>query len=169
MRQLRNAHPLGYPLIAAGKNRIEYETPDDVFDHYNQMYHFYMDVCASHQNHKVRRYYTAATDALTKDWIGPVWMNPPYVSIRQWIEKAYKESLRGATVVGLLPTWTSDAWFHDFVVPYAQIIFLRKRLRFVGPQPEGYQATFSSMVAVRPRTAAVKSSTAKQLVVHIDL
>ena len=170
--QMINAQRHGYPLNPASRsrnNRIEYETPDEVFDHYDRLYHFYMDVCASAQNHKVRRYFTAETDALTQDWIGPCWMNPPYVRIRRWAEKAHLESLKGATVVGLLPAWIAAAWFHEFVVPFAQIAFLRRRLRFIGPEAEGYQATFPSMIAVWPRSAAIKSSSAHQIMVHMDL
>ena len=172
MPGLRSAHPKGFPLNALTDqrgNRIEYETPDEVFDHFDRLYHFYMDVCASKRNHKVRRYFTAEIDALIQDWIGTCWMNPPYVGIRQWVEKAHLESLKGATVVGLLPAWTADTWFHEFVVPYADITFLRKRLRFVGPAAEGYHATFSSIVAVWPRAAAVKSQSARQITVSVDL
>ena len=171
-RTLRNAHPHGYPLnrlVNHRESRIEFGTPLHVFDHFNTMYHFYMDVCATKQNHKARRYFTVETDALTQDWIGPAWMNPPYTSIRKWIEKAYLELLKNCTVVALLPAWTGDSWFQDFVVPFADVTFLRKRLKFVGPLSGGSQATFASVVAVWPRSAAVRSATAQQMTVNFDL
>ena len=50
-----------------------------------------------------------------------------------WIEKAYRASLEGSTVVMLIPARTDTAAFHDYIFPHAaEIVFIRGRLRFGG-------------------------------------
>lgn len=57
-------------------------------------------------------------------------MNPPYGrEIGAWMRKAHDESLRGATVVCLVPARTDTAWWHDYAMR-GRIEFLRGRLRF---------------------------------------
>jgi phage N-6-adenine-methyltransferase len=152
-----------------GSSGEEYETPDYVFRYYDHLHHgFYYDVCGSKVLHKVRRYFTSETDALKQNWIGNCWMNAPYAKLRPWVEKAWRESMRGATVVGLLPVWSGDAWFHEFCVPYANITLINHRLRFTGPTSKGFNATFPSMIAVWPKEAAIIPPSAKQLTIYID-
>ena len=38
----------------------------------------------------------------------------------------------GATVVCLLPARTDAGWFHDYVLPHAEVRFIRGRLKFNG-------------------------------------
>jgi len=70
---------------------------------------------------------------LAQDWSREVvWCNPPFGSIEPWVRKAYEESLRGATVVMLLPCRTDTAWWHDWIVPYAEKRWTRGRIKFIG-------------------------------------
>lgn len=48
----------------------EWETPQDLFDKYDEIYHFTLDAAASDQNHKCPKYYTKADDGLSKMWGG---------------------------------------------------------------------------------------------------
>jgi site-specific DNA-methyltransferase (adenine-specific) len=59
-------------------------------------------------------------------------MNPPYGrEIGKWIEKAYVESLGGATVVCLIPARTDTKYWHEFIFPHAnEIRFIKGRLKF---------------------------------------
>ena len=58
-------------------------------------------------------------------------MNPPYGrQINKWIEKAYKESLKGATVVCLIPARTDTRYWWDYIFPYAEIRFIKGRIKF---------------------------------------
>jgi len=73
----------------------EWETPQDLFDRQDAVYHFDLDVCATPENAKCARYYTEEQDGLKQTWTGRCWMNPPYGrTISQWVQKAY-ESVRG--------------------------------------------------------------------------
>ena len=58
-------------------------------------------------------------------------MNPPYGrGIKHWIEKAYSESLNGALVVCLIPSRTDTRYWHDYIFPYAEIRFMKGRVKF---------------------------------------
>ena len=95
-------------------------------------FYFDLDVCASDENAKCSKYFTEEDDALSKDWKGVCWMNPPYGrQISKWIEKAYQESKKGATVVCLIPARTDTSYWHKFIFPYAkEIRFIKGRLKF---------------------------------------
>lgn len=94
---------------------------------------FDLDVCARADNAKAARYYTKADNGLTQPWEGFVWCNPPYSNPKAWVEKAVAESKRPDTyIIMLLPAAVDTGWFHDLVLPNADIRFLRGRLRFIG-------------------------------------
>lgn len=137
-----------------------WETPDDLFETYNALYHFVLDAAADSANHKCPVWFGPGgihEDALTADWYpylsqGNIWLNPPYSrgNQRLFIEKALDELgdadcrhtvERSAVdtpvrypgnVVALLPADTSTWLFHNRVVPHGEITFLSKRVRFKG-------------------------------------
>ncbi len=113
----------------------EWETPQDLFDKLNKEFNFTLDPCSTHENHKCDKYYTMEDDGLAKDWSGEtVFVNPPYGrSIGKWVEKCYKENLKGVTVVMLIPARTDTSWFHNYIYnnPNVEIRFLKGRLKFV--------------------------------------
>ncbi len=118
-------------------------TPQELFDQLNKEFRFNLDVCATPENTKCTRYFTPEQDGLRQEWEGRCWCNPPYGrEIAKWVEKAAKSR---ATVVMLLPARTDTRWFHEFILPHAEIRFLRGRLRFVGAEGN---APFPSMVCV---------------------
>ena len=45
-----------------------WETPQELFDKYNAIYHFQTDVCALPENAKCERYYTPEQDGLAQTW-----------------------------------------------------------------------------------------------------
>jgi len=124
----------------------EWSTPQDFFDSLNEEFGpFDVDVCASEWNAKCPRYFTQETDGLSQNWIGKVWMNPPYGrTIGQWMKKAYESSLLGACVVCLVPARTDTAWWHDFATK-GTIRFIRGRLKFGGHENS---APFPSAVVI---------------------
>lgn len=111
----------------------EWATPQNLFDELNDEFNFTLDPCATDENAKCSKYFTIEDDGLSKDWANDVvFMNPPYGrEIKQWIKKAYEESLNGATVVCLIPARTNTTYWHDFIFDKANDIrFLRGRLKF---------------------------------------
>ena len=82
----------------------EWETPPDFFDELNFEFRFELDVCATRETAKCRKFFTPEDDGLTQDWTGVCWMNPPYGrEIKKWMRKARESAQAGATVVCLVP------------------------------------------------------------------
>ena len=120
-----------------------WETPQDLFDKYDAIYHFETDVCALLENAKCERFFTPEMDELKQEWTGVCWCNPPYGrQVGKWVEKAVNSF---ATVVMLLPARTDTKWCHDWCLPYGKIEFLRGRLKFGGCDNS---APFPSMIVV---------------------
>jgi len=131
-----------------GPSVQSWRTPRWLFDQLNAEFRFALDAAASPDNALCRRYYTEADDALTQPWAPwSCYVNPPYAKLYPWVQKAYDESRKGATVVMLLPASTGSKWFHEYVwnKPKVEVRFFRGRLKFEGAQ---YVAPFESCVVI---------------------
>jgi len=106
-------------------------TPLEFFQKINKVFDFDLDVCALPENAKCESYYTPEVDALTKDWLGVCWMNPPYGrGIDKWVEKAYNEyKAHNSTIVCLLPARTDTRWWHNYCTK-GEVHLLKGRLKF---------------------------------------
>ena len=112
----------------------EWETPQDLFEKYNTIYHFQLDAAATKENTKCKDFFTKEDNALVQNWskYQTVWLNPPYGrKIGFFIKKAYEESLKDVTIVCLIPARTDTKYFHDYCLKYGKVEFLRGRLRFI--------------------------------------
>jgi phage N-6-adenine-methyltransferase len=128
----------------------EWATPQSLFDKLNVEFGFELDVCANADNAKCSRYFTREQDGLSQDWIGVVWMNPPYGrGIEGWMSKALEASRDGATVVALIPSRTNAPWWHDYVMNADEIRFIRKKVSF-GGRVDGVPFTGSVIAVFRP-------------------
>lgn len=109
----------------------QWPTPQWLFDALDAEFGFDLDVCASPEHAKCRRYYSPAVDGLQQTWEGVCWMNPPYGrGIGSWVRKAHESARNGATVCCLLPARTDTKWWHRHVMHATEIRFLKGRLRF---------------------------------------
>jgi phage N-6-adenine-methyltransferase len=139
-------------LLATAKMKVhgssetpEWGTPQDLFDALHAEFKFTLDVCASPELAKCKRFFSPEQDGLSQNWTGACWMNPPYGSeIGAWIQKAADAADKGATVVCLVPARVDTGWWWDFV-SYAEVRFLRGRLKFSGSETS---APFPSAVVV---------------------
>lgn len=125
-------------------NTDMWATPQDLFDELDAEFHFELDVCATAENAKCKRYFTPEIDGLRQNWRGgTVFMNPPYGrNIGLWVRKA---ATCDATVVCLLPARTDTRWFHEYIYHKAEIRFLRGRLKFGDGKNS---APFPSMIVI---------------------
>lgn len=133
-------------------DRTDWGTPLPLFRKYDAIYGFTLDVCASPENAKCARFFTPEQDGLTQDWGAEVcWMNPPYGrETAKWMKKAHSASLRGATVVCLIPSRTDSKWWHDYA-ERGEYEFIKGRIVFEGAR---WNAPFpSAVVAFRPATS----------------
>lgn len=109
-------------------------TPKDLFEELNNKYKFTIDLCASDENALLPRYYTKDNSCLNYTWVNEIsFMNPPYGRvIKDFVKKAYNESLKGAKIVLLVPSRTDTNWFHNYIYnkPNIRIEFLKGRLKF---------------------------------------
>lgn len=139
----RKPMPLGQNPVA---DRIDWETPPEVFAPLHAEFGFTLDVCALPRNAKCARFFTPDDDGAVQDWGREVcWMNPPYgIEIRRWMRKAYQASKAGATVVCLIPSRTDAGWWHDYAMR-GEVRFIRGRIRFVGGQ---FNAAFPTAIVV---------------------
>ena len=48
----------------------EWATPQDVFQKLDDEFHFTLDPCATEQNHKCKKFYTAENSGLSAPWGG---------------------------------------------------------------------------------------------------
>jgi len=113
----------------------EWSTPQDFFDELDKEFNFTLDPCATSENAKCTKYFTVEDDGLKQDWSNDVvFMNPPYGrEIKYWVQKAYEESLKGATVVCLIPARTDTTYWHNYIFGKADDIrFIKGRLKFGG-------------------------------------
>lgn len=128
-------------MPAHKEGKQDWETPDWLFDHWNEIFSFDVDVCADGENHKHMKYYHAddALCGLQTRWHqdgGKFWMNPPYGrgQVEKWVAKAYVESQQGCLVCALLPVSTSSKWWQNYVTKADLIYFYPKRIKFVGAE-----------------------------------
>lgn len=124
--------PINAGLMSS--NRDDWETPRDLFDRCDAIWHFDLDVASSDENALCEGHFTKEDDGLSKDWSGhTVWCNPPYGrEIGAWVEKCATESEKpGTVVVALIPNRTDTGWYQQWVMPHAaEIVPLAGRVRF---------------------------------------
>lgn len=147
---------------------VEWATPPAIYRALDLEFDFTLDAAAAEGNAKHVVRFTKDTDALRASWAAErVFCNPPYGrEMGPWVQKALTEaSEHGALVVMLLPARTGNAWFHDFVLPNAEIRFIRGRLGYslrVGARNS--RAPFDSMVVIfRPGCRGQGNSTEQRL------
>jgi len=123
----------------------EWVTPTYIYNQLNREFRFTLDPCCTIENKKCKKFYTIKEDGLKQDWSKDVvFMNPPYgQQIKLWIKKAYEESLKGATVVCLIPARTDTTYWHDYCFK-GQIRFIKGRIKFSGKGP----APFPSAIVI---------------------
>ena len=126
-----------------------------------------IDVCATEENTKVLdNYFSPEDDGLSKDWQGNVcFMNPPYGrEVQDWVKKAHTESLKGTTVVALVPARTDTKWFqYCFKADY--LYFVKGRVKFIDDDGNSTgSATFPSVIVVWNHKAPFELNFAGNLV-----
>ena len=126
-------------------------TPIELFNKLKAEHRFDMDVAASSTNHLCKEWFgldhpeEGRRNGLEGQWEGHVWCNPPYGrGIKDWVLKASKHY---DLVVMLLPARTDTKWFHELVLPNANVEFIKGRLKFGGSK---FGAPFPSMIVTFP-------------------
>ena len=132
----------------------EWATPDYLYNRLHAEFNSDLDPCATHETRKCARHFSPIEDGLSRDWgSSTVFCNPPYSALRAWIQKAHSASVKGATVVMLIPARTDTKAFHKYIWdekkhcprPWVEVRFLQGRLKF---KSAANSAPFPSMIVV---------------------
>jgi phage N-6-adenine-methyltransferase len=94
------------------KKTDERSTSDSAFLPLHEEFNFEIDLAASHENHKLPRYYTKENSAFNYLWNERCFLNPPFSNLYRWVEYASEST---GLIVCILPCDTSTKWFHDFI------------------------------------------------------
>jgi phage N-6-adenine-methyltransferase len=134
-------HPLQVKRDGARDDVDDRALPASKFAALNELFRFTIDVAASRRNAKTARFYSRENCGLRASWAGErVYCNPPYSDIRQWVEKAWRET-EAPLIVMLLPAnRTEHGWWQDLVESRRdrpgsplRVRFLSGRWRFIAP------------------------------------
>lgn len=131
--------------------KMDWETPADLFLKLHNKYSFDLDAAASKKNAKLPNYFTEQEDALKQLWEGNVFCNPPYGrKLGKWLEKAYAEHERdpNRVIVFLIPARTDTSYWHKYIFGKAKIEFLRGRLNFEQNGEKNNRAPFPSALVI---------------------
>ena len=89
----------------------EFYTPEFIFNALGLKYD--VDVCAPAGGVPwipANEHYSIATDGLTQDWLGMVWMNPPYSKPTPWVDKFIEHNYGVALVPTSKARWFKRLW-----------------------------------------------------------
>jgi hypothetical protein len=128
-------------FLAPGKND-EWRTPEFIFRALGLI--FDLDPCWPLDGPcfvPARKHYTIRDNGLLLPWFDLIWMNSPFDgrnNVVPWLERFFAH----ANGIALTNALTSCSWFHDRVVPNAQVLcFPRGKTKFldangkIGAQP----------------------------------
>lgn len=124
----------------------EFYTPDHIV---SALGAFDMDPCAGPKNHATRNV-RRPDCGLEMEWVGRVWLNPPYWLIHSWLEK-FARHANGICLVNARP---ETRWFQRLLAGSAGALWLRGRISFEQPNGKrGHGPVGSVLIAYGVRNA----------------
>lgn len=112
-------------------------------------------------NVKAKKYFRKCDDGLSHDWVGTVFLNPPYGrSIPAWIQKLVSEYIYGDVIaaIALVPNKTDTNWWLTLAGNSPALCAIHRRVRYLTPDRKVLrQGTFGSaavLLASDTRTIA---------------
>lgn len=89
----------------------------------------------ANKNVKATTFYTEEDNGLTREWLGNVWLNPPYAQplIQQFADKLIKEIKKTNTkqAMVLVNNATETRWFNTLSEKAKAIWFMKGRVKFI--------------------------------------
>ena len=125
-------------------NKQDWTTPKYFYDELNKEFCFDLDPCPINPKF----------DGLKIDWIGNIFINPPYNNQRAFFEKGLIELEKGnaKVLVYLVPARTDTKLFHELIYGKAEIRFIKGRLKFGN---SNNSAPFPSMIVIYKKSKGV--------------
>ena len=118
--------------IQGGSNNDNWETPEYIKEDIRKEFGEFFDPCPI--NHDLLEW-----NGLDIEWKEVNYVNPPYNNKDKvaFIWKAYTESLKGRTSIMLIPVTTDIPVFHEVILPFGEIRFIKGRVKFKGYNSKG--------------------------------
>jgi hypothetical protein len=119
--------------------RNDYQTPEWLLDIAREILGgIDLDPASSAEaNERVRAtlYFDARSNGLVQDWVGRVWLNPPYSTelLRAFVRKAIEERHRYTACLLLVNACPSTHAFHSLVHAARSVWFPARRINFLLP------------------------------------
>ena len=119
-----------------GSKNDNWETPEYIYKPLNEEFNFDFDPCPI--NHDLSKW-----NGLECEWGKSNFVNPPYSNPLKdnFIKKGFEEWKKGKTIVFLIPVATDTKIFHEYIYPYAEIRFIKGRVKFKGFNTKGEYVT----------------------------
>ena len=116
-----------------GSTNDDWETPNYLLEKIREEFGYFYDPCPL----------KSKEDGLSISWKDVNYINPPYniTDKPKFIKKAFEEFKKGKTCIILVPATTETKWFHELVVPYAEVRLIKGRVRFKGYNSKGEYVT----------------------------
>ncbi len=115
-----------------GSTNDNWETPDYILSDIREEFGEFFDPCPL--NHDLRKW-----NGLEVGWKDVNFINPPYNNKDKvaFIRKAYEEHLKGKTCILLIPVTTDIPIFHELILEFGEIRFIKGRVKFKGYNSKG--------------------------------
>lgn len=124
------------PTINKGHSKQDYETPADFMEEVVRRFgDISWDLAASESNAKAKVFFSEKSNSLAQPWrmlAGNLWLNPPFADIEPWAAKCAESVSRNNRILFLVPASVGSVWYQKWVEPYAYVLALNPRLKFVG-------------------------------------
>lgn len=126
----------------------EWYTPPRIV---NALGTFDLDPAAGPMNHAARNIRHPEECGLSAEWMGRVWLNPPYSNVHEWLTKFIAHG-NGITLVNARP---ETQWFQRLAAEASAVHWLRGRIQFDMPAgPSKHPTVGSVLVAYGEANAA---------------
>lgn len=118
---------------SASPQTDEWLTPPHILEAFRSVSHrFDLDPCCPLEGypwpHLVpERTFTRETDGLHQDWVGSVWMNPPYSEVEDWMARL---AAHGHGVALVFARCETRWWFDSVWGQASGFLFIRGRVTF---------------------------------------
>lgn len=115
----------------------EWFTPKYIFDALGESFDLDPASCESEFIYvPSKRYFTILDDALTQEWSGFIWLNPPFGKSSDkeaWFDKFFNHEGGG---IALSPCRGGTKWWHTNLQKADAVLFINKRISFIQPNGE---------------------------------
>lgn len=134
-------HPQQTRYAGSKRHVDDRALPPADFAKLDRRFKFTVDVAASQENAKCKRFYTEENSGLIASWKDErVYCNPPYSDIAPWIRKAWAERQAELVVMVLPANRTEQRWWQELIEPFRDqalspltVEFVPGRWRFLKP------------------------------------